>query len=121
MLQHRVNVRVSSERWIACKSLVHDATNRINIRAVVQFQTTALLRAHVEWTSEHFTSARQLQFLIAVFAHQFGNTEVQHFDLVANHHDVAWFQVSVNHSACMCVRQRIANLNKNIDDVRETN
>ena len=102
------------EWHFAGQAFIHQTTERIDVGPGVQCFAETLLGAHIERAAENIAGLSQLGF--GHFRlHDFRDPEVDDFDdfiavLIFYQHDVAWFQIAMDHCHVVRMTEGIADL-----------
>src|SRR5579885_356848 len=116
VLGERVQKRISLKRHSTGKGSIHEYAQGINVRPLIDRQSIALLRAHVQRAADARTGGGEG----LLFLSHFGQTEIDELDLheaasIINQHYVGRFDIAVQHAQGMGILKSIANLTKNRD------
>ena len=112
---------LAHEGRLAGQRFINDATQRIYIRAQINFFTGALFRAKIERTAEGFPRASHKLFRLAAFGfvgNYFGNAEIENHNvvgkfLVIENDNIARLQIPVHDIGFISRFHGLADLNEN--------
>lgn len=91
---------IALKRRSTANHLIEHAAKRVDIRALISLLSRRLLRAHIVWGTDNFTSAGKPGFPIS---QEFGNAKIQNFGAVilwcfSLHNHIARLQVAMHNS-----------------------
>ena len=114
--EHRLGSR-PGEGWPAGQEFVGEDTQRVEVGAAVNLGIARrLFRRHIGRGADGDPRGGEL-IRPGRFAHRLGHAEIHHQRVAAREHDVVGLDVSVHHPLRVGVRQRVADLAGNLDDL----
>jgi len=107
---------------MAAQHLIQDAPGAVNIRPRVGTAARHLLRRHIGWGADHRSTggAGQGLFIVSRLSDPtdpLGHSEIEDLETVVTpHHEVRWLDIAVDDAEGVGSRQRLGQLDPEIDD-----
>src|ERR1700722_15054008 len=114
MHKHGFQGRLAEKWWHSGQRLIHYTTKRIDIAAMIYFAAARLFWAHISRAADDITSLGHFLLFVLFITKHAGDAEIekggmQLFVFIAAKHDVAWFDVTVQYGAVVCMGKGLTN------------